>query len=63
MARAPAPVAAELIGVDDHTGRVAPGCDADLLVLERNPLEDIGAYQDVLMVINDGRIVLDRTAW
>ncbi|NIQ99408.1 MAG: amidohydrolase family protein [Gemmatimonadales bacterium] len=56
-------MAAELIGVDDHTGRVAPGCDADLLVLERNPLEDIGAYQDVLMVINDGRIVLDRTAW
>lgn len=56
-------VAAELLGVDDHTGGIAPGLDADLLVLERDPLEDIGAFQDVLMVMNDGRIVLDRTAW
>ncbi len=56
-------VAAELLGVADHTGRIARGLDADLLVLERNPLEDIGAYQDVLMVINDGKIVVDRTSW
>ncbi len=56
-------VAAELLGVDDHTGRVAAGFDADLLVLERNPLDDIGAYQDVLMVVNDGRVVVDRLEW
>ncbi len=56
-------VAAELLGVDDHTGRVAAGFDADLLVLERNPLDDIGAYQDVLMVVNDGRVVVDRVEW
>ncbi len=56
-------VAAELLGVDDHTGRVAAGFDADLLVLERNPLDDIGAYQDVLMVVNNGRVVVDRMEW
>ncbi len=56
-------VAAELLGVDDHAGRVAAGFDADLLVLERNPLDDIGAYQDVLMVVNDGRVVVDRVEW
>ncbi len=53
-------VAAELLGVADRTGRVAPGFEADLLVLDRNPLEDIGAYQDVLFVMSDGAIALDR---
>ncbi len=61
--RAATTVAAELLGVDDHTGRVAAGFDADLLVLERNPLENIGAYQDVMFVMSDGEVVLDRVAW
>ncbi len=56
-------VAATLLGVEDHTGRIAPGLDADLVVLERNPLDDIGAYQDVLMVISDGRVVVNRLEW
>lgn len=29
-------------------------------MLDRNPLEDIGAYQDPLLVMSDGRIALDR---
>ena len=56
-------VAAELLGVDDHTGRITVGLDADLIVLERNPLEDIGAYQDVLMVMNNGRMAMNRLEW
>jgi imidazolonepropionase-like amidohydrolase len=55
-------VAAELIGVDDHTGRIAGGYDADLLIVEKNPLDDIGQIRDPLIVINDGRIVLSRLA-
>lgn len=58
--RAVTSVAAELIGVDDHTGRISVGLDADLLVLERNPLDDIGQVRDVLVVVNDGQIVLSR---
>ncbi len=58
--RAAGGAAAELLGVADRTGRVAPGFEADLLVLDRDPLEDIGAYQDVLLVMSDGRIALDR---
>jgi imidazolonepropionase-like amidohydrolase len=53
-------VGAELLGIDDRVGRIAAGYEADLLVLDRNPLEDIGAYQDVLFVMSDGRIALDR---
>ena len=58
--RAATSVAAELIGVDDHTGRISVGLDADLIVLERNPLDDIGQVRDVLVVVNDGQIVLSR---
>lgn len=53
-------VAGELLEVEDRTGRVEPGMEADLIVLERNPLEDIRAVQDVLMVVNNGRIVVTR---
>lgn len=56
-------VAAELLNVDDHTGRIAPGLDADLIVIEGNPLEDIGAVNDPLLIINNGKIVLNRMEW
>jgi imidazolonepropionase-like amidohydrolase len=52
--------AAELLGIAGRTGRVAVGLEADLIVLDRDPLADPGALQDVLIVISDGRVVLDR---
>ncbi len=56
-------VAADLFGLTDTTGRVQEGLEADLIVLERNPLEDIGVIQDVLMVVNDGKVVVLRGEW
>jgi len=53
-------VAAELLEVGDHVGRLAAGYDADFIVMERSPLENIGAVQDLLMVVNNGKVVLDR---
>ncbi|MDX1577544.1 MAG: amidohydrolase family protein [Gemmatimonadota bacterium] len=58
--RAATTTAAELLGVEDRVGRVAPGYEADLLVLDRDPLADIGAFQDVLFVMSDGAVALDR---
>mgnify|MGYP001823175134 CR=1 FL=1 len=55
--------AAELLGVEDRTGRVEEGLEADLLVLERNPLEDVGVMQDVLMVVSDGEVIVMRGDW
>ena len=52
--------AAELLGIADRTGRVAEGLEADLIVLEANPLEDPARLQDVLIVITNGRIALNR---
>ncbi len=51
---------AELSGVQARTGRMAPGLDADLIVVERNPLEDIRTLEDVLLVVNNGRVVVNR---
>jgi len=55
--------AAELMGLQDQTGRVAVGLQGDLVVTERNPLEDIRALQDVLLVVSDGRVVEEKGDW
>lgn len=53
-------VAAELLGVSAHTGHLAPGLEADLILMEGNPLEDPRALQDVLVVISNGQVALNR---
>ena len=52
--------AAELFGLEKETGALEPGLEADLIVIERNPLEDIRVIQDVLVVISNGRVGLKR---
>jgi imidazolonepropionase-like amidohydrolase len=51
---------AEMLRMERQIGQVAPGFDADLIVVERNPLEHITTLQDPLLVISNGRIALDR---
>jgi imidazolonepropionase-like amidohydrolase len=53
-------VAADLLGLGARTGALRPGLDADLIVVEGNPLEDIRALQDVLVVVSNGRVALER---
>ena len=55
--------AAELFGLEGRVGAIAPGLEADLIVLERNPLDDIAVVQDALMVVSDGRVVVQRGDW
>lgn len=52
--------AAELLGIGDRTGRIAEGYEADLILLEHDPLERIETLQDVLMVMTNGRVALNR---
>jgi imidazolonepropionase-like amidohydrolase len=54
-------VAAELLGIGDRTGALTVGYEADLILVESNPLQDIRALADVLVVISNGRVALDRT--
>jgi imidazolonepropionase-like amidohydrolase len=51
---------AELLRVQDLTGRVEPGFEADLILLPANPLQDIMALQDILLVISNGQVALKR---
>ena len=53
-------VAAEMCGMSARTGAIAPGLEADLLVVERNPLQHIGTLDDALLVMSNGRIVINR---
>ncbi len=52
--------AAELLGLGDRTGRIAPGYEADLVLVPGNPLQDVRALQDVLLVVSNGTVALKR---
>lgn len=53
-------VAADLLGLAGKTGALQTGMEADLIVVERNPLQDVRALADVLVVISNGRVALNR---
>jgi imidazolonepropionase-like amidohydrolase len=55
--------AAECIGVGRRTGAVRAGLEADLIVVERDPLADVSALRDVRVVINNGKVAIDRLSY
>lgn len=52
--------AAELLQISSRTGTIEVGKEADLVVLFENPLADIRAIQDIIMVISNGIVVQNR---
>ena len=48
---------AEMAGIGDITGTLEPGKCADMIVVERNPLEDIRALRNVDMVVSQGKVL------
>ncbi len=47
---------AEYMGLSACKGDIAPGMDADLLLLKRDPLKDITATRSILAVMQGGRL-------
>ena len=47
---------AEMAGIGDITGTLDPGKCADMIVVEKNPLEDIRALRNVDMVVSQGKV-------
>ncbi|NUP55264.1 MAG: hypothetical protein HOQ19_05510, partial [Gemmatimonadaceae bacterium] len=46
--------------VDDRTGDVRAGHEADLIVVPDDPLADVRTLQDVLVVVSNGRVAFNR---
>ena len=52
-------VAASVLGMNS-IGRLQKGALADIVLLKRNPLDDIEAIKDVSAVVRDGYLLLDE---
>ena len=50
--------AADIMGLGHRIGRIAEGYEADLVILESDPLADIDAASQVYGVLNNGALVL-----
>jgi len=53
--------AATCLGIGDRTGAIREGLEADLLILESDPIRDLSALRRPRQVINDGVIVDARS--
>jgi imidazolonepropionase-like amidohydrolase len=51
---------AEMLKLDKQIGVIASGFEADVLVVDGNPLDNVRTLLDPLFVISNGRIALDR---
>ncbi|MFO1467242.1 MAG: amidohydrolase family protein [Steroidobacteraceae bacterium] len=51
---------ARVLGIDDRTGSIAVGLEADILVIDRDPRTDLTTLLEPMLVMNNGTIVLDR---
>lgn len=52
--------AAVLLKMETRIGAIEPGFEADLLAVGENPLHDVATLEDPLLVVSNGRLVLDR---
>lgn len=50
---------AQIAGIDDVTGTIEVGKCADMIVTDKNPLEDLTALRSVKMVMARGTLVRD----
>jgi imidazolonepropionase-like amidohydrolase len=53
-------VSAECLGVEKRTGTIKPSMTADFIAVDSNPLADISSLQDLVLVIHDGKVILNR---
>ena len=51
---------AEMLRLEKSIGAVEAGFEADLMVVEKNPIDNITTVQDPLLVVSNGRIAVDR---
>ena len=55
--------AADLLAMTSRVGAMEAGFEADLVVVERNPLEQVRTLHDPLLIVSNGRVVVNRLAF
>ena len=61
--RAATAVPAAALGLEKETGTIEPGKHADLLVLDKNPLDDISNIRTLRYVMKDGSLFESAALW
>ena len=56
-------VNAEMLRIEKRVGALESGLEADVVIVEGNPIENIRTLLDPLLVISNGRIGLDRLSF
>jgi imidazolonepropionase-like amidohydrolase len=51
---------AEMLRLEQRIGAIEAGFEADVLVVDANPLQNIRTLLDPLLVVSNGRLALDR---
>jgi imidazolonepropionase-like amidohydrolase len=51
---------ARMLGREKQIGQITAGFEADIIAVERNPLDVVNTLQDPLLIISNGRVAIDR---
>jgi imidazolonepropionase-like amidohydrolase len=54
---------AEAIGVEDDLGTIESGKLADLILVDRDPLSDVTALEEVSWVMKEGMVIPQHPEW
>jgi len=51
---------AQWLGVEDRFGSITPGTQANLVILDKNPLENIDNFESIFMVLMNGKVIFHK---
>jgi len=53
-------ISAECLGIEKRTGTIKPGMTADFVAVDGNPVANVEALQDLVLIIHDGKVIVNH---